>query len=171
MARRPVHDRDQVQEAALHGNVGDVGAPDLVGPVDRHPLEQIGINPVRRVRRAGSRRLVDGLQAHEAHQTANPVTTDAVTLPPQLADHLTGAVERILQKQLVDPTHQRQVLRALALEDVIERGPADRKKAALTAQAQVGVVAPDHRLAFPPAHRLSPLAKKSRSTVNSPILA
>ena len=27
------------------------------------------------------------------------------------------------------------------------------------------------RLALPPAHRLSPLAKKSRSTVNSPILA
>jgi len=54
MARRPVHDRDQVQEAALDRDVGDVGAPDLIGPVDREPLEQIGINPMRRARHTGS---------------------------------------------------------------------------------------------------------------------
>jgi hypothetical protein len=36
----------------------------------------------------------------------------------------------------------------------------------LTAQAELRLVAPDQRLALPPAHRLSPLAIKSRSTVN-----
>ncbi len=46
-----------------------------------------------------------------------------------------------------------------------------RNQLALTAQAQAGVIGRDHRLAFPPAHRLSPPAKKSRSTVNWPILA
>ena len=40
----PVHDRDQIQEAAAHRNVGDVGAPDMVGPVDCQPLEKVGIN-------------------------------------------------------------------------------------------------------------------------------
>ena len=93
MARRPVHDRDQVQEAALNRDVGDIGAPDLIGPVDRHPLEQIGINPVRGMRRTGSRRLVDGLQAHQSHQPANPMTADANAFAPQLADHLTAAVK------------------------------------------------------------------------------
>ena len=33
MARRPVHDRDQVQEVALDRDVGDVGAPDLIGTI------------------------------------------------------------------------------------------------------------------------------------------
>jgi hypothetical protein len=54
-------------KATLDGDVGDVGAPDLVGPIDRQPLEQIGIDPVRRMRRAGSRRLIDRLQAHQSH--------------------------------------------------------------------------------------------------------
>ena len=46
-----------------------------------------------------------------------------------------------------------------------------REQAALPAQAQAGAGGCDHRLALHPAHRLSPLAKKSRSTVNWPILA
>ena len=73
--------RDQVQEAALDRDVGDVGAPDLIGPLDRHPFEQIGINPVRGMGIAGSRGLIDRLQAHEAHQAANPVTADADAFP------------------------------------------------------------------------------------------
>ena len=93
MARRPVHDRHQVQEAALNRNVSDVGAPDLIGPVDRQPLEQIGVNPVLRMRCAGSRRLIDGLQAHQSHQAAHPMTADTDTFPPQLADHLAAAVK------------------------------------------------------------------------------
>ena len=171
MARRPVHDRYQVQKATLDGDIGDVGAPDPIGLVDSHPFEKIRINPVHGMRHAGSRRLIDRLQAYQLHQPANPVTADANAVPPQLADHLAAAVERVLHEQLVDPTHQRQTRRALPPGRIIERGPADRKQAALTAQAQLGGVACDHRLALPPAHRLSPLAKKSRSTVSSPILA
>src|SRR3954454_19618382 len=34
LARRPVHHRDQVEEAAAHRQVGDVGAPGLVRAVD-----------------------------------------------------------------------------------------------------------------------------------------
>ena len=64
MARRPVHDRHQVQEPALNRDVGDVGAPDLIGTVNLHPLEKIGINPMRRMGGAGSRRLIDRLQPH-----------------------------------------------------------------------------------------------------------
>ena len=36
LARGPVHDRDQIQEAALHRDEGDIGTPDLVRPVDDH---------------------------------------------------------------------------------------------------------------------------------------
>ena len=170
------HDRDEIQKAALNRDVGDVGAPSLIGPIDRQSLEQIGINPVRRVRNAGSRRLKDRLQPHEAHQAPHPVTAHRDPLAPQLTDHLTAAVKRILHEQLVNMPHQRQVLDALApmgamTGRVIERRPADRQNPALSAQTQAGVIARNHRLAFSPAHRLSPLAKKSLTTVSSPILA
>ncbi len=102
MARRPIHDRDQVEEPAPYRDIGDVGAPDMIGADYRQVPQQIRINPVLRVWSAGSRRLVDGLQAHEAHQAANPVTAGRDTLPPQLAYHLPAAVEGIFEKQLVD---------------------------------------------------------------------
>ena len=89
----------------------------------------------------------------------------------QLAHHLPAAEEGIFEKQFID-VHQRQVLRALCPGRVIERGTADRQKPALMVpNAQVAVAGRDHRLALAPAHRLSPPAKKSRSTINWPILA
>jgi hypothetical protein len=35
VARRPIHDRDQIQKAAPDRNVGDVGTPDVVRSLDR----------------------------------------------------------------------------------------------------------------------------------------
>ena len=80
MTRGPVHDRNQVQKSALNGDIHDVGAPDLIGTVDHEPVQKIRINPVRRMRITGSRRLIDGLQAHQPHQTANAMTPDANAL-------------------------------------------------------------------------------------------
>ena len=105
MARRPIHDRHQIQKAALHRDVGDVGAPDLIGPVDRQPLEKIGINPVSGMGVASSWRLVNRLQAHQTHQASHSMTTNTHAVAPQLADHLTRYVKRIFKKQLVDTTH------------------------------------------------------------------
>jgi len=38
----PIHDGDQVKEAATHRNVGNIGAPDLVGPDDLDSSQQVG---------------------------------------------------------------------------------------------------------------------------------
>ena len=136
------------------------------GPIDRHIPRKIGINPMLGMRRAGPGRLMDRLQAHQPHQPPHPVPADRMAFPAELAGHLTRAVKRVLQIELVDPAHQRQALRALALGPVIQRGTADRQDRALPAQTQRRIVAPDHRPARRPAHRLSPRAKKSRSTVS-----
>ncbi len=144
----PGQDRDQTKEAAADRDAGDVRAPDMVGALDGEALEMVRINPVFRVRLAGPRRPADRLKAH---QPADTVT-----------DHLPRAVERIPQEQLVEPPHQRQRLRTLPLRLARKRRPADRQNLALTAQAQARNIAAHHR----PAHRLSPLAKKSRSTVS-----
>ena len=45
LAARPIHDRDQIEKAAPHRNVGDVGAPDLVWPADDEPVQKIRIDP------------------------------------------------------------------------------------------------------------------------------
>ena len=168
---RPVHDRHQVKEAALHRDVGDVGAPDMVRPLDRQTPEQIRPDPVLGVGRAGARRPIDCLQPHQAHQTDGPAPPDAHTLAAQVKRHPTGAVKRVLQEELVDAAHQRQRLRALPLRLVVERGAPERQQAALPAQAQRRVVAHNHRAALRPAHRPGPRDKKSRSTISSPILA
>jgi hypothetical protein len=40
VARRPVHDRHQIQESALDRDVGDAGASDLIGPSITMPLSR-----------------------------------------------------------------------------------------------------------------------------------
>ncbi len=68
----PVHDRHQIQEAALHRDIGDVGAPDVVRPLDPQVLEQTGPHPVLGMRHASPRRPVDRLKTQQAHQTTDP---------------------------------------------------------------------------------------------------
>ena len=157
ISARPVHGCHQVKEAAAHRDVGDIGAPDMVRALDRQGLEQIGVDPVLGVRSAGTRRPIDRLKPHQAQQTTGPAAADAHALAAQVADHLTGTVERILQKQRIDAPHQRQSLRALALGRVIERGAPDRQQTALTAQAQRRVIAHHHCSPLRPAHRPDPL--------------
>lgn len=53
LARGPVDDGDQIDKAPVHRNVGDVGRPAVVGAIDREASEQVRIDRVRRVRRAG----------------------------------------------------------------------------------------------------------------------
>ena len=168
---RPVHDRHEVKEATLHRDIGDIGAPDMVRPLDCQAPQQIRVNPVLGVGRAGARRPIDCLEPHQAHQTSGPAPADPHALAAQVKCHPTGAVERILQEELVDPPHQHERLRALPLRLVVERGAPERQQAALSAQAQRRVVAHNHRAALRPAHRPDPRDKKSRSTISSPILA
>ncbi len=168
---RPVHDRHEVKEATLHRDVGDIGAPDMVRPLDRQAPQQIWVNPVLGVRRAGPRRPPDRLKPHQAHQPCGPPAPDTHALAAQVKHHPAGAVKRVLQEQLVDPPHQRQRLDALPLRLVVERGARDRQQAALPAQAQRRVITHHHRAPLRPAHRPDPRDKKSRSTISSPILA
>jgi hypothetical protein len=45
-ATEPVHDGNQIKEPALHRNVGNIGAPDLIGANDRHIAQQVRIDPL-----------------------------------------------------------------------------------------------------------------------------
>jgi hypothetical protein len=45
-AAEPVHHCGQVQEAAAHRNVSNIGAPDVVGPEDLYATQQVGVDLV-----------------------------------------------------------------------------------------------------------------------------
>ena len=82
----PVHDGHKVHKPTFHWNVGDIGSPDLVGPIDAQPSEQIGVNPVLRMGLTGSRLWVYCLDAHQPHQ---PLDTLSIGIDP-LSLKLTG---------------------------------------------------------------------------------
>src|ERR1017187_8022128 len=49
-AAEPIHDGNQVEEAPMHRNVSNIGAPDLVGPFDRDAAQQVWVDLVARRR-------------------------------------------------------------------------------------------------------------------------
>jgi len=55
VAAAPVGHRDQVEEAACHWDISNVGGPHLVRPIDRQAVQQVGIDPVLCRRPAGLR--------------------------------------------------------------------------------------------------------------------
>ena len=89
-----VHHRDQVQNAPLQWDVGDIRAPHVVRPRD-HPVSRV------RLRRPGA--LEDRVQLQHQEQAAHP---DRVALPAEPALHLPRAGERRLQKLRVNRPHQ-----------------------------------------------------------------
>jgi hypothetical protein len=67
-ARRPVDDRHKIEKAAPDRDIGDVGRPDVVCPLDRHVAQEIGIDPVAGRGLARSRLRPERGDPHQAHQ-------------------------------------------------------------------------------------------------------
>jgi hypothetical protein len=82
-------------------------------------------------RLAGVGLLVDRHQSHEAHQPPDALLVHGMALVLQVPGHLPDAIERGVQKLLVDQQHEVEVHRRLALRRVIERRSRDRQQAAL----------------------------------------
>src|SRR5678816_1096812 len=166
LAAGPVHDRNQVEEAAPHRDVGHVGAPHMVRLIDSQMPKQIRIDFVSRVRLTGLRMLIDRRQTHLGHQPADAMTTNAPAVATQMPDHLTRTVPRCLQELLVDQTHQSERCRALHRRLTVERRAADRCQLALAYDREPWMIGFDHCLPPIQAQRSKALAKKSRSTTS-----
>ena len=169
VAAVPVHDGHQVEETPSHGYVGDVGGPHLVDPVDLQPPEQVRIDLMPWVWLAGVGTPVDGLQAYQLHQPADPLAVDLVSVIAEPGSHPSGAVERCLQVLLVYEGHQLQVLGAGLGWQVVQRGAADTQQGALAHQRQLRFFSVNHGPALGPAHNPKLRDKKSRSTLSCPI--
>ena len=112
-------------------HVRDVAGPHLVGPRDRQIPQQIRVNLVSGGRPRGAPLRINRLQAHDPHQPLHALAIDA-----QLRRQLAAAVKRRSQILLVDPPHQRQVLRRLAGRLVVTRAARQAEQLALPGDAQ-----------------------------------
>src|SRR5271163_2837546 len=167
VAAHPVHHRDQVKKPAGHRNIGDVGRPHLVDPLDAQPAQQVGIDPMRWCRSAGARALVDRRQSHALHQALHPLAVDGMALGLKPGRHPPRAVKRSAQVLAVEQRHQLQFVGVNRRRLIIERGPVEPQQLALPAERQrAGPF--DHR--HPALTRYSPdlRNKKSRSTISRP---
>ena len=105
----PVDDRREIDEAARHRDVGYIHRPDMVGLVDFQFARKIGINPVAGHGFAGVWAPMDRLDSHALHQCSDMAAANLDTFAVQHVAQHPCAHERMLQMQLVEPPHNRQI--------------------------------------------------------------
>jgi hypothetical protein len=125
---------------------------------------------VRRVLLARVGLAVQRLDAHAPHQRAHVPAADLDALQAQQVAQHAAARERVLQVQLVDAAHQRQLGLGDRLGVVVHRAPADAQQLGLPLDRQFGFTV-DHRFALSNPALVSAPSKKSFSSVSCPILA
>src|SRR5215204_661338 len=113
LATGPVHDRNEVEEATPHLDIGYIRTPDLVRPINAQVPQQIRIDLVLRVRLARLRTLIDRRQAHLGHQSTDAMAPNTPAIAPQMTCHLARAVPGRLQELLVNQPQQSERLFAL----------------------------------------------------------
>src|SRR4030042_5509548 len=108
------------------------------------------------------------LDLHQAHETLDALAIDDQPLAAHRSSDTAAPVERELQVQLVDTPHQREIFRVRTDALVVQARSVDPEDLAL-ATHRGRFVRRDKLATDLHRSRSSPLAKKSRSTVNSPI--
>ena len=164
--RRPVDDRDEIEKPAPDRNVGDVGRPDVVGPLDRHVAQEIRIDLVAGRGFARSRLRPERGDPHQAHQPLHALAVHEHALGAQHRFHPARAEKGPGGEQLVDPAHQRRFVVVGRLARPVDARARYAQKRALLPQRQRPVGAVEHRSTVRRAHLPDLRAKKSRSTVS-----
>ena len=105
----PVHDDDQVQVPFGHGNVAEIGCPDLIRTVNGQVPEQVGVNLMPWSRLARPTLRIDRKKPHLPHQPLDPFPVDPHPLPGQPLSNPAATQKGALQMELVDPSRQGQI--------------------------------------------------------------
>jgi hypothetical protein len=170
LAAEPVHNGHQIHEATGHGDIGHVGRPHLVWPIDDELAQQVWVDQVSRMPPTRVRTSVKRLDAHFAHQRRYmPAADDNAFQAQDVAQH-PAAQERPLQVQLIKTSHELQIRCAGGHRLVIQRGARKLQQLCLARQTQF-VCRVNHRLALDPGSRPSAPTKKSFSSASCPIFA
>jgi hypothetical protein len=143
----------------------------MIGLRNRQAAQQIGINfvPGRGFARAGARNQRD--ESHHAHQPLHVLAIDLRAFLVEFKHHAPRAIKRQLEMQFVDAAHQREIVRCRRRLLPINARTRQRQQRALAPHGKIALGRINHGPSILQAHRPDLLAKKSRSTVSSPILA
>ena len=136
IAAEPIHHGHQVEKAVFHRNIGDIGAPNLVGIGDIQALEQVRVDLVPLGRLACPGLAIHCLDTHQAHQPFHPLVVYLVTHTIQAFGHPRGTPDRNKQVNPIDHLHQLKVQLAFSCRFIIEHRPVDPQQFALPAEAQ-----------------------------------
>ena len=103
---RPVHDADEIDEAAGHRDVRDIERPDLIGLGDRSTSKQIRKDLVARMSARRVLLAIQGLDAHRPHQRPDMAAPDLEAFSAkEFLPHPAPGIG-CLQMQPVDRLHQ-----------------------------------------------------------------
>ena len=111
---------------------------------NRQVAQKIGIALVPFARRTAASPGVDGLNAHQTHQTSDSFAIDGVAQSTQMRGHLGPAIEGRMQELLVNQAHQMQVQRRLGSRLIVEGGPIKSQQLALPADTQSRMLVLNH---------------------------
>ena len=141
IAAVPVDYRDQIHEASRHRDISDVGAPDLIDPVDLHVAQQVRIDLVPGRGLAGGRPRRDSLYSHDPHQPLDALAVPLLTmLSVQLAGHAARTIERTAGVDLVNHAHDLHILIGNSHGLIIQRRSVKAQKLALATYADPFIV-------------------------------
>src|SRR5438270_13368341 len=143
----------------------------MVRPRDRQVAQQIGTDLVPRLRLRRSRLRSQRGDPHLAHQPLHPLAVDRKAFLLEHYRHPPRAEKRPEGEQLVEPTHHQQIVVVDRCCRPVDPRAGKAQKPALSTDREPAVLAIDERASVRCAHLPDLLAKKSRSTVNCPILA
>jgi hypothetical protein len=140
------------------------------GRLDRHEAQQIRVDLVARHRLRRVRPAIERRDVHALHHRRDALAADRDALATQQIAQHSAARERVIQMQLVDPPHHRQIGRRHRPGPVIEAASAQLQERRLPGQRKL-VLTVDHRFALSMPALLSAPDKKSFSSASLPILA
>lgn len=141
IAAEPVHHGAEVHEAVLHGHVGDVRGPDLVGALDAQAPQQVGEHLVLRVGHRCSltvQRRANRHDSHQAQKAPHSFDVDAGEGFGQMRLYPFHPKVRMGGVQLVHFQHQGKVLGTFATWLVVDGRAGNAQQPALFGNAQVG---------------------------------
>jgi hypothetical protein len=141
----PIEDCHQVEPSGKQPNVGDVDASDLIAAFDDDFLEQVGINPMLKVRLRQVRTRRDAFDAHFPQITLHPLAVDGFPLALQLRRQSSRAVKRISRVEFIEAMLEPHFLRGRRRRLVIQTGTRGGDQFGLCADTQFQVGMRDQR--------------------------
>ena len=133
----PINYGSQIHVAVRHWYIRKISRPNKIWAINSHPLQQIWVDLMLRMRFARVRTWDCPLKVHDAHQSLDPFFVHFVTLTDHPCRHFSVTVIGGAQVLLINNSHVVKVLAALTHRLVVVTAAPHIKQFALPRDAYV----------------------------------